>query len=144
MGMTDREKAIVMAYTGAVMLSGDKLGIFYQYIQEKLGYCVLTHELALPGVQNAIADAAKDDFIELAKGNDDPGNGWISVKYRLPPAHDLVIVSINDDHGDNDYRYTDAGWYLTEGKCWIVDNEATINVEAWMPMPKPYEPPKEG
>lgn len=72
-----------------------------------------------------------------------PEPGWISVKDRLPPANDLVIVSINDDRGDNDYRYTDAGWYLAEGKCWIVDNEATINVEAWMPLPKPYKPPKE-
>ena len=69
--------------------------------------------------------------------------GWISVKDKLPPMHDLVIVSINDDRGDNDYRYIDTGWYLTEGKCWIVDNEATINVEAWMPFPKPYKPPKE-
>lgn len=69
--------------------------------------------------------------------------GWISVQTGMPPAHELVIVSINDDRGDNDYRYTDAGWYLTEGKCWIVDNEATINVEAWMPFPKPYKPPKE-
>jgi len=54
-----------------------------------------------------------------------------------------VIVSINDDRGDNDYRYTVTGWYLAEGKCWIVDNEATINVEAWMPLPKPYKPSKE-
>lgn len=28
-GVTDREKAIVMAYTGYTMLAGDKLGIYY-------------------------------------------------------------------------------------------------------------------
>lgn len=63
--MTDREKAIVMAYTGVVMLTGDKLDIYYKYIEEKLGHCVLTHELAFPEVQDAIEKAAKDDFIAL-------------------------------------------------------------------------------
>lgn len=140
--MTDREKAIVMAYTGYTMLSGYKLGIFYKYVQEKLGRSVMTHELACQEVHDAIKEAAKEDFIAIAKA--DNGWGWISVKDRLPPENDLVIVSINDDRGDNDYRYTDTGWYLTEGKCWIVDNEATINVEAWMPFPKPYKLPKEG
>ena len=65
--MTDREKAIVMAYTGTCMLAGDKLGIYYQYIQEKLGHCVMTHELAYPEVQDAIKEAAKDDFIGLCR-----------------------------------------------------------------------------
>ena len=79
----------------------------------------------------------KPEWCPLKEVHDN--GGWISVKGSLPPANDLVIVSINDDRGDNDYRYTDTGWYLAEGKCWIVDNEATINVEAWMPLPKPYE-----
>ncbi|MBQ1776639.1 MAG: DUF551 domain-containing protein [Acidaminococcaceae bacterium] len=68
---------------------------------------------------------------------------WVSVKDRLPPSHETVIVSINDDRGDNDYRYSDVGWYLPEGECWIVDDEAIIDVEAWMPLPKHYEPTKE-
>ena len=68
--MTDREKAIVMAYTGTCMLAGDKLGIYYQYIQEKLGHCVMTHELAYPEVQDAIKETAKDDFIGLCRGDE--------------------------------------------------------------------------
>lgn len=104
-------------------------------------------------IQKCGVDVDKDELIralqydrrQYEKGYQDGlnANRWISVEDRLPPANDLVIVSINDDRGDNDYRYTDVGWYLTEGQCWIVDNEATINVEAWMPMPKPYEPQKE-
>lgn len=70
--MTEREKAIVMAYTGTCMLAGDKLGIYYQYIQEKLGHCVMTHELAYPEVQDAIREATKDDFIELCRASDEP------------------------------------------------------------------------
>ena len=69
--MTDREKAIVMAYTGVVMLSGNKLGIFYEYIYDKLGHPILTHELASPDVWNKIKEAAKDDFLALCKGGTD-------------------------------------------------------------------------
>ena len=65
--MTNREKAIVEAYTGFVMLTGDKIGIFYKYVEEKLGRPIMTHELALKEVQEDIKNAAKDDFIELCK-----------------------------------------------------------------------------
>lgn len=91
--MTDREKAIVMAYTGCTMLAGDKLGIYYKYVQEKLGRSVMTHELAFPDVQDAIRDVAKNDFIELAKDNNVPGNGWISVKDRLPESGQHVLAT---------------------------------------------------
>ena len=63
--MTDREKAIVEAYTGFVMLTGDKIGIFYKYVEEKLGRPIWTHELASEEVQEAIKNAAKGDFIKL-------------------------------------------------------------------------------
>ena len=87
--MTDREKAIVMAYTGYTMLAGDKLGIYYQYVQEKLGRSVMTHELAYEEVQDAIREAAKEDFIAIAKADDD----WISVRKKLPkePGHYLTV-----------------------------------------------------
>lgn len=65
--MTDREKAIVMAYTGFTMLAGDKLGLYYEYVQEKLGHSVMTHEFAYPEVQDAVKEAAREDFIALAK-----------------------------------------------------------------------------
>lgn len=65
--MTDREKAIVEAYTGFVMLTGDKIGIFYKYVEEKLGHPIMTHELSLKEVQEAIKNASKDDFIKLCE-----------------------------------------------------------------------------
>lgn len=106
--MTDREKAIVMAYTGTCMLAGDKLGIFYQYIQEKLGHCVMTHELAYPEVQDAIREATKDDFIELCIANDEPrvmtleeveeGQAyWLEMRGI---ASEYAICEMND-HGDS-------------------------------------------
>ena len=65
--MTDKEKAIVTAYTGYAMLVGDKLGIFYQYIEKLLGYMPYTHELADKGLWARIHELSKDDFIKLCR-----------------------------------------------------------------------------
>ena len=70
--MTDREKAIVMAYTGYTMLTGDKLGLYYQYIAEKLGRPVMTHELCEKPMQESIRTLSKLDFIELCMASDEP------------------------------------------------------------------------
>ena len=65
--MTDREKAIVMAYTGVTMLTGDKLSIFYKYIEELLGHPIMTHELADQDIQDEITRKSKEDFVALCK-----------------------------------------------------------------------------
>ena len=81
--MTDREKAIVMAYTGYTMLTGDKLGLYYQYIQEKVGRPVMTHEFAEKPMQETIHTLSKPDFVELCRTNDGPRvmtlREWIST-----------------------------------------------------------------
>lgn len=69
--MTDREKAIVMAYTGITMLNGDKFDIFHQYVEEKLGRPVFTHEMGLDLVAEEIKKAAKEDFLELCERQED-------------------------------------------------------------------------
>lgn len=61
--MTDREKAIVMAYTGYCMLAGDKLKVFYEYVGELLGRPVYTHEFADPDIR----EKASDDFYKLCR-----------------------------------------------------------------------------
>lgn len=63
--MTDRERAIVMAYTGVCMLKGDKLSIFYNYLEEILGYSVWTHELASQTLWEEIKEKSKPDFLTL-------------------------------------------------------------------------------
>jgi len=63
--MTDRERAIVMAYTGACMLSGEKFSIFHRYIEEICGRPIWTHELAIESVINEIKEKSKADFIRL-------------------------------------------------------------------------------
>lgn len=69
--MTDHERAVVMAYTGYAMLTGDKLNLFYEYVEKKLGRPVWTHELADPRITDELQKAAKDDFIALCRDNKD-------------------------------------------------------------------------
>lgn len=63
--MTDRERAVIMAYTGVVVLAGEKLDVFYKYVSEKLGRPIWTHELLQ---QDALKELAKEDFLELCAG----------------------------------------------------------------------------
>lgn len=65
--MTDKEKAIVMAYTGVVMLKGDKIQIFYKYVEKIMGRPILTHEMAQ--LATKIKEKSKDDFMALCKGS---------------------------------------------------------------------------
>ena len=149
--MTDREKAIVMAYTGYTMLAGDKLGIYYQYVQEKLGRSVMTHELAYEEVQDAIKEAAKEDFIAIAKAD----NNWISVKKKLPekPGQYLTVSNsfagpkliktlmfVKDLRGMDPYaleRTSQPGWYEWDSEYGYYEYDTVTH---WMPLP---EPPKE-
>lgn len=63
--MTNREKAIVMAFTGVCMLTEDKFNIFHKYVEELMGRPIYTHELGF--LANEIKEKAKDDFIKLCK-----------------------------------------------------------------------------
>ena len=66
--MTDKEKAIVMAYTGIVMLKGDKFKVFHRYVEELFGREVYTHELL--SLHEEIKERSKDDFIRLCREED--------------------------------------------------------------------------
>ena len=63
--MTKRECAIVMAYTGYCMLSGDDLEIFDKYAEEKMGRPLYTHEYYT--LAKEIQKRAKEDFLELCQ-----------------------------------------------------------------------------
>lgn len=63
--MTDKEKAIVMAYTGTCMLTGEKFQIFHKYVEYLMGRPVWTHEIGFLG--DVIKEKSKDDFISLCE-----------------------------------------------------------------------------
>ena len=63
--MTDREKAIVMAYTGETMLTGEKIFTFLDYVTE-----LMERKTFVPVNQNIyeeIRRRAWKDFMELGK-----------------------------------------------------------------------------
>lgn len=61
--MTDREKAIIMAHTGICMLEGEKIGVFYKYLNELYGRPVYTHEWMTLDIK----EKSKPDFLQLCK-----------------------------------------------------------------------------
>ena len=76
--MTDREKAIVTAYTGITMFNGEKFSIFHKYIEDLLGRPIWTHELATEVVWNEIKEKSKPDFLKLcAECGERPQGEWI-------------------------------------------------------------------
>ena len=65
--MTDREKAIVMAFTGVTMLSGDEFDIFHKYAEEKMGRTIWTHEYAPQRLESELKERARADFLKLCE-----------------------------------------------------------------------------
>lgn len=63
--MDDREKAIVTAYTGITMLTGERLMEFYKYLYELFGRPVYTHEI--PRLAEEIKKRSRDDFVALCR-----------------------------------------------------------------------------
>ena len=99
--MTDREKAIVMAYTGVTMLIDDKLDIFYKYLAELFGRPVFTHELAMDEMEKAIKEKSYADFIKLCRETTDQirHGHWIEKEYN--PSFHTYICSVCE-HGEID------------------------------------------
>ena len=69
--MTDKEKAIVMAYTGTCMLTGDKFQIFHEYVEKIMGRPVYTHEMGIKAIADEIKKKAKPDFIALCEESEE-------------------------------------------------------------------------
>ena len=65
--MTDKEKAIIMAYTGTCMLTGDKIGIFYNYVETLLGRPIHTFELANASLWETLKEKSKADFLSICE-----------------------------------------------------------------------------
>ena len=80
--MTDKEKAIVMSYTGICMLTDDKFQIFHKYVEDIMGRPIMTHEMGL--LSDTIKEKARPDFMALCadeSGSEKMGK-WIKKMVR--------------------------------------------------------------
>ena len=165
--MTDKEKAIIMAYTGVAMLTGEKIGIFYEYVGGLLGRSIFTHELADANVWELIKEKSKGDFISLCEeDNRLQKEGWIPIKTRdltdkekheLYDAFDINILELTPRESwtyccrlpeeDQEVLVTTNLWenvtittfHADEDGVYFEDYEDRDDLLAWMPLPKPYK-----
>ena len=63
--MTDRERAIIMAYTGYVMLTNGNTEKFLDYVKEKTGEYISLDQMKYKAIADKISRASMQDFIEL-------------------------------------------------------------------------------
>lgn len=63
--MTVEECAIVEAYTGIVMLAGDRRKYSYEYVSKLIGRPVFTHEFFT--LADTIKELSKEDFFSLCQ-----------------------------------------------------------------------------
>lgn len=138
--MTDREKAIVMAYTGICMLTGDKFQIFHKYVEDIMGRPIWTHEMGIKSIEDEIKAKSKADFIALCADESSSENPskWVSAKDRLPEDKTYILTTIKipgrQPHSRSGWYHN--GYFLNDnGDAWNKDD---IEVIAWMPLPEPY------
>lgn len=134
--MTDREKAIVMAYTGICMLNGDKFDIFRKYAEELMGGPVYTHVFGFGKFSEELKRRATPDFIALCK-DDNSVPKWIPIKERIPGPGKNILVCDSDGDIYVSYMCIDHTFgFDTSGN-------KIKNVVAWMNAPKPYKESEE-
>lgn len=63
--MTKHECAVVMAYTGTCMLTGEDFDIFHKYVEDIMGRPVWTHEMCY--LAEEIKNRATGEFLRLCR-----------------------------------------------------------------------------
>ena len=155
--MTDREKAIVMAYTGYCMLAGDKLSVFYEYIESIMGRPVYTHEMGTEVVANLIKGKARPDFIALCADeiSSEKPNKWIACSDRLPELNRPLLVTayhrvyygyLISKSGNFGYPVFRIHGLSDKNRNWVQETMShepgsSRRIDAWMylDIPEPYK-----
>lgn len=140
--MTDREKAIVMAYTGVTMLTDDKFRIFHQYVEDIMGRPVMTHELGSAAMVKEIKARTMEDFMALCA---DEKSGWVPANERLPKAGEYIgdvakYYLVQNEYGDMMVaKYTHSEYWEQIYQLKPIGDE----IVAWRELPPLYNPESE-
>ena len=149
--MTDREKAIVTAYTGINMLEGERFNEFYKYLEELYGRPVYTHEILFLDVK----EKSEDDFLKLCREKTTISpQKWILCSERMPEEHDSIFSKFygTEKWRDAMFRKTSKTVIITvehrdgtrqTAPCHTIDGEWNQSMKgmgkviAWTPLPEP-------
>lgn len=89
---------------------------------------------------NLNADMVSACNLAIKALEQEPKTEWIPVSEKLPENKTYVLVTISipgrQPHARSGW-YQDGFFYNDNGDCWRATD---IEVKAWMPLPKPYEP----
>lgn len=143
--MTDREKFIVMAYTGVSMLDFDK---FHEQVEELMGRPVYSHEFALDLFTDELKEKVKPEFLKLCSQHNswtkfDPDDRFTWPEEESERATETVLVC--DREGDIYVGYIWGLNNINNRAEWSLTNDVSDVcvplhcVTAWMPLPEPYK-----
>lgn len=93
--MTKQECAVVQAYTGICMLTGDDLSIYYSYINHLFGRPVFTHEI--PELHDEIRKRSHQDFINLCDNAVDMNSVLSDMNDYLCDTEDMPFFDGYDE-----------------------------------------------
>jgi len=131
--MTKQECAIIMAYTGICMLTGEEFNEFHKYIEYIMGRPVWTHEFADKGIWEEIKKESEDDFMNLCK--EAVTDGWVKCEDRLPEEGKLVLAYYESKIGKKTY----GGYHVLLSDTFKSKIEKNGNIViAWRSFPR-YE-----
>jgi len=109
--MTDKEKAVVMAYTGVTMLAGDKFSIFHKYVEDIMGRPVYTHEMGDRETARKIKEKALPDFLKICGDEfeeDQEGTYWQVEKFGISCSSCGSYVALKYDASSDSIKPEDA------------------------------------
>ena len=132
--MTKQECAIIMAYTGICMLTGNEFSVFHEYIEKLMNRPVYTHELANKEVWEEIKKKSEDDFMNICE--EAKSNGWINCEERPPEENGRYLVRVKSSDGKADIYFETVDNY-SAGE-WLINEKSKgfeKKVTHWMPVP---------
>ena len=93
----------------------------YVFYDDTHGFCINTQDVL-------------DHLCAMPSADVQPVVHWIPCSERLPEPNEMVLISVNGE--------VDADWIAVDNTgygCWYRTMRCAIDIDAWMPLPEPYQ-----